>query len=284
MVGRLKMQIQRRPLSREEVLDGYDAVSSLYPHIPPMLLWRSWEYAAYRRYTLAEPVLDVGCGDGRYFRLVWPQMRHVVGVDMDAGVANAARRSGVYEEVHVAPAHQLPTPAEYFGSAFANCALEHMDHLDAVLGAIYHSLRPGGTFVLSVVTDKFLEWTSLPLLFGRLGLPEQATAFQRSHADYHHLVNPLAPEDWAEHLAGAGFEVIEHAPIVPEQTSRLFLFLDQLWHVRRAQGELGNAMQAYAKQIPRFPQALRQVFGGFLEMERDWTIGSGAVFYARRNA
>ena len=137
---------------------------------------------------------------------------------------------------------------------------------------------------MSVVTDKFLAWASLPLLLEQLGLPGPAAELQQSHTDYHHLVNPFAPEVWAKHLVHAGFDVVEHIPIVPEQTSRLFLFLDQLWHIRRAKSELGSSLQAYAQQLPRFPQALRQIVSGFMEMEQDWSIGSGAIFYARRNS
>src|SRR6185503_14601243 len=109
--------MKQSQLSLAEVLAGYDAVSQLYPYVPSLLLWRAWEYAAYQRYSLPEPVLDIGCGDGRYFQLVWPQIREVVGVDMDPGVADAARRSGVYRAVHETPAHQLPTPQAHFASA-----------------------------------------------------------------------------------------------------------------------------------------------------------------------
>src|SRR6266849_6710505 len=134
----------------QEVLAGYDAVSQLYPYIPPMTIWRAWEYAAYQRYTLPEPVLDIGCGDGRFFRLVWPQLRDVVGIDMDAGIADAARRARVYREGYVAPAHQLPVLSESFASAFANCSLEHMENLPAVLESIRRSVRLEGPFLLSV--------------------------------------------------------------------------------------------------------------------------------------
>src|SRR5712691_2122802 len=217
-------------LSLEEVLIGYDAISQVYPHVPSLCTWRAWEYAAYQRYTLPEPVLDVGCGDGSFFRLVWPQLRDVVGVDMDASVADGARRSGVYREVHVAPAHQLPVLPESFASAFANCSLEHMDNLPAVLESICRSIRLGGPFLFSVVTEKFLEWATLPLLVDQIGELQRARALQVAYEAYHHLVNPLPPQVWREQLEKAGFEVVEHIPIVPELTSRLFLFLDHLWH------------------------------------------------------
>jgi len=67
-------------VSRDEVLAGYDALADIYCHVPPLIMWRAWEVAGYRKYRLPEPVLDVGCGDGRFFRRVFPEIRDVVGV------------------------------------------------------------------------------------------------------------------------------------------------------------------------------------------------------------
>ena len=37
---------------------------------------------------------------------------------------------------------------------FANCSLEHMDHLDAVLSEIHRCLKPGGTLLCSVADGR----------------------------------------------------------------------------------------------------------------------------------
>lgn len=269
-------------LSPEQVLMGYDAISALYPNIPPLCLWRAWEYAAYQRYTLSGPVLDVGCGDGRFFRSVWPQVREVVGVDQDPRVADAARRSGVYAAVDTAPAHQLPGPPARFASAFANCSLEHMDHLPEVLSSIHNALRPNGEFLLSVVTDRWLEWATLPLLLEKLDLPQPAQTQRADYVGYHHVVNAFSPARWAEQLTLAGFEVLDHIPIVPELTGRLFLFLDHVWHAPQAEGELGATLQRQVQRLPDFPLAFRRILHGVLTMEPDWSTGSGAVFWTRK--
>jgi SAM-dependent methyltransferase len=274
--------MRQKLLSPDEILIGYDAVSQLYPYNPPMTLWRAWEFAAYQHYQLPEPLLDIGCGDGHFLRLVWPQVTDAVGVDMNAGVVNAARQSGVYREVYAAPAHQLPIQPNSFASAFANCSLEHMDHLPEVLASISRSVRAGSPFLLSVVTDKFLEWAALPLLMDALGRPEHAQRLRAEHSAYHHLVNPLPVESWVEHLEAAGFKVEEHIPILPEVTSRVFLFLDNLWHVSRLDKELGEWLMPFFETLSDFPAAFRDVFAGILRMERDWSTSSGAVFCVRR--
>lgn len=270
-------------LSLQEVLAGYDAISQIYPHVPPMCIWRAWEYAAYQRYTLPEPVLDVGCGDGHFFRLVWPAVQDVTGVDMDPGVAELARRTGVYRAVYNTRADRLPFPPETFASAFANCSLEHMDDLAGILRSIHRSLRPGGSFLLSVVTDKFTEWATLPLLTERIGEPHLAGILRKSYEAHHHLVNALELEAWIEVLQQASFTVEEFIPIVPEMTGRFFLFLDHLWHVEGPSGEVGDTLRQYLSEIPAFTAAFRQILSGFLQMDSGRSTGSGLVFRCCRN-
>lgn len=271
-----------------EVLAGYDAISALYPHIPPMCIWRGWEHAGYRRHQLACPVLDIGCGDGQVFRLLWPEVSEVVGVDMDASAVEAARASGVYHAAHQVAAGQMDRVLEpsAFASAFANCSLEHMDDLPRVMANVYRSLRPGGIFLFSVVTEKWLEWTTLGQVLELCGEPVRAADINRQHRDYHHLVNGLTVDGWTSHLKSAGFEVLEHMPIVPEVTARLVIFFDQLWHVpneKSPTGEVGGMIHPMIMSLPNFPTAFRSVVEGMLKMERDPAIGAGAIFVARKN-
>ena len=274
--------MKRSVLTPADIMIGIDAVSLLYPHIPPMQIWRAWEYAAYQRCELTEPVLDVGCGDGQFFNLVWPRMRNVIGVDMDAGVANLAKRSGVYCEVLVTSANRLPFAPQSFASVFANCSLEHMDNLPDVLRNIFRSLRPGGVFLLSVVNQKLLEWASLPHLVEIICGHQRAQTLLAEYENYHHMVSAYTPEVWIEHLTGAGFKVLEYIPIVPEISTRIFLFLDHLWHVQQPRCEVGEVLQDFFQSIPDFPSALRDVLAGTLKMERDFHTGSGTVFVTRR--
>lgn len=279
------------PLSVAQVLEGYDAISALYPHIPPMTVWRGWEYAGYKRYQLAGPVLDVGCGDGQVFRLLWPGVTDVVGVDMDAGTVAAAKASGVYREVHQAAAHEMGegiAPSGAFASAFANCALEHMDDLPAVLANICRALKPGGAFLFSVVTEKWRQWGGLALLLDLVGDAERAEALRSQHDHYHHHVNnKLTVADWSTALERAGFATVEHTPIVPEVTGRVVSLLDQVWHLpsqASPTGEVGGQFHPILTKLPDFPAAFRQVVEGLARMEPDPATGGGAIFYATKRA
>jgi SAM-dependent methyltransferase len=275
--------MENRILLADEVLRGYDAVCPLYPHVPPLSHWRAWEYAAYQHYRIDGRVLDLGCGDGRYFRLIWPDVTDAVGVDMEPVVAELGGNSGVYRAVHVAPAHQVPEPDASFDHVFANCSLEHMDHLDTVLAEIHRCLKPNGTLVGSVVTNRFVEWSLLSNLVAMTGHDETAQSLQKDFLDYHHLANPLTIDGWAKSFERSGLVLEAHVPILPKINSGIFLLMDSLWHVKRkVGGELGDVIYPFLSANANFPAAFRKVFEGLLDMETDWQDTCGAVFVVRK--
>lgn len=272
-------QTNQNALTLNEIMHGYDVVSQLYPYVPPINMWRAFEYAAYSRYKLAEPMLDIGCGDGAFLKLVWPSIKKVTGIDISPEAVQLAKNSGVYSDVHLCAADKLALPPSSFASAFANCSLEHMDNLPTILTNVHRSLKPSGKFLLSVVTEKFIEWSPLPLLIKEMGEQPLSAKLLTEHIRYHHLVNPLPIETWKQELEKAGFKVLHCIPILPELISKLFLFMDSVWHVKNPTGEIGDGLTAYCQNIPNFPQLFRHIFQTTLQMETNWDSTSGVIFW-----
>lgn len=270
-------------LQSSDVLSGYDAVCQLYPYVPPISHWRAWEYAAYQKFNLDGRILDLGCGDGRYFNLLWPNATDVVGVDMDPAVVELGHKSGVYRKIHTTLAHQIPEQDSSFDCVFANCSLEHMNNIDLVLAEVYRCLKPGGMLLCSVVTDRFVQWTLLENLVDMAGFEDVSQTLKQNFLDFHNLANPFSVEDWIHQFATAGFSVEEHIPIVPKYNSGIFLLMDSLWHVQHAKGgEMGKVIFPFLSANARFPQGFRKVLDGLLDMEMDWFDCSGAVFLSMK--
>jgi SAM-dependent methyltransferase len=272
----------QKPISVEELEEGWRAAARLYPYSPSMILWRGWEYAVYRRFSLPDQVLDVGCGDGRFFRLVFPDCRDVVGVEHDPGVAHAALESGVYRRVHAVAADALPADGERFESGFANCSLEHMDNLDGVLRCVWESLRPGAPFLCSVVTDRFVQWSPWPVLLEAAGVPALGLDVQRRHEQYHHLVNALPAVEWQARFERAGFAIEQQTAIVPELAGRLFLFIDQFVHWPHVSGEWSQPLMAYLQRFSSFPEGFVRVLSTMITIEIDRGEGIGLVAWLRK--
>ena len=156
-----------------------------------------------------------------------------------------------------------------------------------MLANIHRSLRPGGAFLFSVVTDRWGAWATLPLIVELAGDAERASALKRQHDAYHHLVNGFPAAKWAGLLVEAGFELVEHVPIVPEVTARIVTFFDHLWHLPRPNtpgGEVGSELHPILVSLPDFPGGFRKVLEGAMTMERDPATGAGAIFWARKRA
>ena len=245
-------------------------------------MWRAWELAAYRRFQLPEPVLDLGCGDGLFFKQVWPQIEKVVGIDINTDAVQRASQSGIYERVHLSPAHQIPEADATFEAVFSNCAMEHMDQIEAVIKETWRILKPGGFFLFSVVTEQLLVWAPLPQFLAVLGVPERGKMVTEEYARYHHLVNAFSADQWRKLLLKNGFQIKSHIPIAPDTFARAFLLMDQLWHVPYHTSEIGEPMLGYLQTLPNFFEGVKDIVTGLWKLSTNSEQGAGAVFYAQK--
>ncbi len=129
---------------------------------PSLGLWRAAEVAALREQPYAEPVLDLGCGDGLVTSLVLPLVQ--VGLDPDPQAIERARQCGIYRRLEATPVELCTLPDGSFGTVVSNSVLEHVSRPTAVLTAVARMLRPGGRFIFTAPTEHFASWLALPFV------------------------------------------------------------------------------------------------------------------------
>lgn len=93
-------------------------------------------------------ILDLGCGKGRFARILAGLGARVVGLDVSTGMLAAARDSGI--PCLRGSARRLPFPAASFDAAIAVEVFEHLEPraIDDACEEVKRVLRPGGLFVL----------------------------------------------------------------------------------------------------------------------------------------
>jgi 2-polyprenyl-6-hydroxyphenyl methylase/3-demethylubiquinone-9 3-methyltransferase len=96
-------------------------------------------------------ILDLGCGKGRFARVLAARGARVVGLDVSAAMLVAAREAGV--DCVRGSARRLPFASSNFDGAIAVEVFEHMEPraIDRACDEVRRVLQPGGTFV---VVDK----------------------------------------------------------------------------------------------------------------------------------
>lgn len=127
---------------------------------------------------LAEPVLDVGCGDGHFASVAFPSPL-TAGIDPDSHVLSEARARDAYHLLARSMGDALPFPDDHFATIVSNSVLEHISDVDSVLDEIARVLNPGGRFIFCVPSDRFAELLYFPQLFRRLRLGGLARAYER---------------------------------------------------------------------------------------------------------
>jgi SAM-dependent methyltransferase len=195
---------------------------ALARHVPlNHAVWRASEAAVLASVPMPRPILDIGCGDGLFARLLFKQPVDV-GVDLSISQLMKAGESGAYERVETADATRLPFPDSSFQTVFSNCVLEHIPAVDLVCREAARVLRPGGRFVFTVPTDRFADFLFYPALARSLGVPWLGALYVRALNRVFRHYHTDSPERWQQRLAGADFTIEAVWQVMP-------LALASLW-------------------------------------------------------
>lgn len=169
-------------------------------------LLRAVEASFYDEFELAEPVLDLGCGDGLFASQVFTK-KIDMGIDPYLPSLREAKGWSAYRDLINSGGAKLPFPTAYFSSAFSNSVLEHIPGLQEVLNETARVLKPGALFLLCVPNHRWEENLSVSQFLRRIGLRRAADAYVRLFTRISRHVNMLSPEEWSARLEEAGFSV-----------------------------------------------------------------------------
>jgi SAM-dependent methyltransferase len=185
------------------------------------VIMRSIEASILSEVPLPRPVLDVGCGDGHFASVLFPD-----GTDagLDPGMEECAesRSRGVYRFVIRGDSGAMPFASGSFASAVSNCVFEHIPDIERTIREIARVVRPGGTFACTVISEKFSELLTSPAAWSLPGLSRARRAylawFNRKSVHYHFD----SPRIWTERFESAGFTVRRWRYYLSPRAARAF--------------------------------------------------------------
>jgi SAM-dependent methyltransferase len=186
-----------------------------FPHVPAALAIKECvRLKRIKELPVVGPVLDVGCGDGLFTTLAYPEL-DTWGIDVSESEAARAQSSRAYKHVICRsvtdPASALPEM--FFATCIANCSIEHVPDLDTALRNIRRTLRPSGLFYLTVPRRDWTETLPLRRALTKIGLGDLGRAYGAaldSQFVHHHLYDGPG---WAARLSDAGFVDVEWEPL-----------------------------------------------------------------------
>lgn len=100
------------------------------------------------RRAAPEAVLDLACGEGRFCRMIAPNVDHVAGIDpTEALISHAKAKGGA--DYHVARAENLPFDNNSFDLAVSYLSLIDIPDVPIALAEAHRVLRPNGLLLIA---------------------------------------------------------------------------------------------------------------------------------------
>jgi SAM-dependent methyltransferase len=181
-----------------------------------------------------EPMLDLGCGHGRFAAVLFGSDRSVsIGCDLLRYQLTTARDGGAYQTVMLADGHHLPHPSAAFTTVLSNSVLEHIPEPLPVIREITRVLTPGGRLMITVPSDRFHNYLATSRKHratGQLGLAaayDAAIDQQLRHFHYH------TPNEWARMFQVAGLVLVHVSYYMAPEATAVWDRMNQRYGVGR---------------------------------------------------
>ncbi len=172
-------------------------------------LLRSVEARFYADLPMPHPVLDLGCGDGHFAEVAWPQGVEV-GLDPWWAPLQEARERAHHALLNQADGARMPYADGSFAAVVSNSVLEHIPDVEPVIAEVARVLRPGGWFHFCVPGPNFRRFLSVARALDALRLKGLAEAYRRlfDRISRHYYYDDA--EAWTARLACHGLRVARY--------------------------------------------------------------------------
>jgi ubiquinone/menaquinone biosynthesis C-methylase UbiE len=227
---------------------------------------------------LAEPLLDLGCGDGHFAEHAY-RRPPTIGIDVTESNVRQARRRNAYQSLAVADASRMPFADGAFATVTSNCVIEHIPDVEAAMAEVSRVLQPGGRLIFGVPSHRFSQMLLAPTLLRRASLvgPARAYANWFNRISIHFTTD--SPQAWQDRLARHGFAVERWQYYMSPAATRAFDVAHYLGVPRLISYKLTGKWMLFPNPIA---DAFFRAWLGKYARERNVPVGACIFFQARK--
>lgn len=164
------------------------------------------------------PILDIGCGDGIFAKILFAE-RIDTGIDPDASEVSRAREVSAYDELIVCFGDKIPKPDGSYRTIFSNSVMEHIPDILPVLREAHRLLAPDGVLYLTLPTNRLEQATVPARLLNILGLHRLAKSYGGFYNRFWRHYHAHSEHEWGQIFSQAGFQISEERTYIPRNLS-----------------------------------------------------------------
>jgi SAM-dependent methyltransferase len=203
----------------ESILERYLSLAPV-----PLAFERFLEARIYQRHSFRRPILDIGCGEGLFAKVVFGE-RIDTGIDPDPRELDRARVLKAYEELIKCTGDAIDKPSGYYNTILSNSVLEHIPDVEPVFREAHRLLAQGGKFYVTVPSNRFDEYSVANQVLYAVGLRGLAGRYRSFFNSFWRHFHYYTPEGWTALAQRTGFKVTE---VHTYATKRICLLNDLL--------------------------------------------------------
>ena len=227
---------------------------------PSQAFWRYFELNALRQIKVEHPILEIGCGDGKFSSLIFDSIEEAIDVNPKSIEKAREGTHGFYKLLRCMDARDLQPTEKGFGTVYANCVMEHIPSVENVLSGCCRSLRKGGTLLITVPLEEMNRHLLLP--FRRYARLRQRQLVHQ---------NLLSPEQWQGLLSHAGFSKVEFRPYLGAKACSFLDSIDTLGCVGSGRYCVSTALRLLARMF--LPRSMEHRFNAAIAKWLERNIG-----------
>jgi SAM-dependent methyltransferase len=228
------------------------------------------------------PILDAGCGDGTFGRILFNGVTVDAGVDRDEEEIERARATRCFDDLRVAEVERLPFESGTFATVYSNCVLEHIPDIETALREIHRVLKSGGALYITVPSPRCVTYLLWRDVFRRLGLNGLAGWYSSLTLRLFKAEHVLEAEDWSDLLERVGFTTEHHEPYMPRTATRI----QDLLLPTAVLSVLAKTLLGRTLVLPRLHRVKVRLYRSLFQAayEERAPDGSGTMLVARKSA
>lgn len=187
----------------ESILERYLSVAPI-----PLAFERFLEARIYQRHSFRRPILDIGCGEGLFAKVVFGE-KIDTGIDPNPRELDRARVLEAYEELIECTGDAIGKPDGHYNTVFSNSVLEHIPDVEPVFREAHRLLAQGGKFYITVPSHRFDEFSVVNQMLCAIGLRGLAGRYRSLFNGFWRHYHYYTPEGWSALAQRTGFNVTE---------------------------------------------------------------------------